>query len=126
MLIEIPLTFAAGGLSAAILIPAYNAMLGDPTFTPGVAIAVASAIGGFGTFGGANLGLSHAKPIACIGWLIAWGGVALALSWMAGSCALQATEAPTKLFYLAAAALPVILYLFALLTGWKDRYSKEE
>lgn len=126
MLIERQLGYAASGISAAILFPAYSAMLENSEFTPGVAIMVAACIGGLGVFMGTGVALSYDKRSACLIRLLLWCGIAGALSWMSGSCALQATEQGSRLFYLTGSSLPLIAYLFVLLTQWSERLCKDD
>ncbi len=126
MLYEIPVAVGVTGMSAAILIPQYSKMLEQTAFSPGPSIVIAACLAGFGVFAGVNLALSCEKQNRCITHLLFWGVIAMGAGWLTGSCALSAAGTGTRIFYLAAAALPLITYLCVLLTQWDDRYCKDD
>jgi len=124
MLYETPLVVATTVMSTAIFIPQYSKLLENTSYRPGIAIVIGACLAGFSVFVGVSFALCCKKIVSCIGSLLFWGTFALATSWLAASCALVAVETGIKFFYLAAACLPLVVYLYNILTQWNGRYCK--
>lgn len=125
MLYEIPIVAGAITMSAAILIPEYQTLLENPTFTPGPSIAVAAGIASFGIYLGIILALSNTSLKSRIIELLFWCLAAAGISWMAGSCALAAQNTGSRAFYLAVASVPLIIYLW-LPVSWLHAFIKQK
>lgn len=120
MLYEIPLVIGATGMSAAILIPQYVNMLENSGYRPGLSLVIGVCLAGFSVFGGISLASGCTKLHHRVCFLLLSGVTALGASWFSGSCALSAQETGSSIFYLAAASIPLVVFLYALFTQRDD------
>jgi hypothetical protein len=119
MLLEKPVSFAAAGISLAIMVPQLSALLEQSSQVPGPALAAGAVISAIAIYLGGSVASTHSKKLGRTLRLSTWGILGLGMSVSTVYFGLRAPEWWTKLLFLAAGCLPLFAHVAVLFKGWQ-------
>lgn len=114
MLYEIPLSLAAIGIAAALIVPECTAILDQPEAIPSMTLVVGAIIGTFGVYGMASVLSTHENRLMRLLFMTICGGIAIGLSIGVGICAPRGPELWHRIALFVAASLPTVSFLTSL------------
>jgi len=126
MLFERPISIATTGISLAILVPEFSALLEQPNQVPRSILIAGALIGAIGIYLGSAVASSYYKRLGRTFLLIVWGFLGLGMSIGTVYFGLRAPEHWHKVFFFGAGCLPLIAHVLVLLQGWRRVFFKAE
>ncbi len=121
MLYESPLSLAAIGIAAALIVPECTAILDQPDKIPSMTLVVGAIIGAFGVYALTAVASSHEKLAVRLSLVTIWGGLALGLSVGVGICAPGGPELWRKIALLGAASAPILAFTVSLIQILREK-----
>ncbi len=126
MLFERPVSLAITGISLAITVPEFSALLEQPNRAPGSILIVGALIGALAIYLGSTIASLYHKRLGRTLRLAVWGLLGLGMSIGTVYFGLRAPEYWHKVFFFGAGCLPLIAHVLVLLQGWRRGLVKAE
>ena len=126
MLFERPVSLASTGISLAIVIREFSALLEQPSLVPGSILIPGVGIGAVGIYLGSTLASSYYRTLGRTLRLTAWGFMGLGMSVSMVYFGLRAPEWWKPLFFFGVGCLPLFAHVAALFQGWRNGLFKSD
>ena len=126
MLFERPISLATTGISLAILVPEFSALLKKPNQVPRTILIAGVLIGAVGIYLGSAVASSYYKTLGRALRLAVWGFLGLGMSIGTVYFGLRAPEYWHKVIFFGTGCLPLIAHVLVLLQGWRRVFFKAE
>ena len=121
MLFERPVSLAATGISLAIAIPEFSALLEQPHRVPRSLLIASALIGAFGIYLGSAVASSYRTRLGRTLRLAVWGFLGLGMTICTCYLGIRTPEWSNKLLFLGTGCLPLSAHVAVLLKGWHER-----
>ena len=118
MLFERPVSLATAGISLAIMIPEFNALVEQPNQVPGTALIVGAVIGAISIYIGSATASTYYKTLGRTLRLAVWGLLGLGMTICTCYFGIRVQEWWHKLFFFGTGCLPLFAHLSVLFKGW--------
>ena len=119
MLFERPVSLATAGISLAIMIPEFNALVEQPNQVPGTALIVGAVIGAISIYVGSATASTYYKTLGRTLRLAVWGLLGLGMTICTCYFGLRTQEGWHKLIFFGTGCLPLFAHLAVLFQGWR-------
>jgi hypothetical protein len=119
MLFERPVSLATTGISLAIMIPEFNALLEQPNQVPSTALIVGAVISAIGIYVGSTTASTYYKRLGRTLRLAVWGLLGLGMTICTCYFGIRVQEWWHKLILFGTGCLPLFAHLAVLFQGWR-------
>jgi len=126
MLFERPVSLATTGISLAITVPEFSALLEQPNQVPRSILIAGALISALGIYLGSTIASSYHKRLGRTLRLTVWGFLGLGMSIGTVYFGLRAPEHWHKVLFFGTGCLPLIAHVLVLLQGWRRVFFKAE